>query len=93
MLAQIVNATARRDQATRNQQWRYNYWVHMFDTAINDAANMGQTKYVATFAPNFARNDDLWLQKALNDFVRARFKVFTTIDPTNAYYSTITFEW
>ena len=93
MSVQIVNATARRDQALRHQSWRYDYWVHTFNHAINDAANMGQTKYVATYNFNFARQDDQWLAKALNDFVRARFKVYTTIDPTNSYYTTISFEW
>lgn len=93
MSTQIVNATARRDQALRHQGWRYDYWVQTFDAAINDAANMGQTKYVFSCAPMFARNDDMWLQKALNDFTRARFKVFTTIDPTNQYYTIISFEW
>lgn len=89
----IVNATVRRDQALRHQGWRYDHWVYTFNNAINDSANMGQTKVVATYHTAVARTEDLWLQKALNDFVRAGFNVTTTVDPYNYYYTTITFEW
>lgn len=87
----IVNATVRRTQAMKTQAWRYDNWVDTIERQIDRAATMGQTAVIWQQC-NWPM-DDMWLHRALNDFTRAGFKVYTTTNESKTCYTSVSFEW